>query len=67
MTINNEEDRQKIKDYISSSNIEEVVQKLSMESNIEAAIIRWSLDGTKTAGSLAREIMSIVGQQDKKL
>jgi len=63
MTINNEEDRQKIKDYISSSNIEEVVQKLSMESNIEAAIIRWNLDGTKTAGELTREIISIIKQQ----
>ena len=31
---------------------------------IEAAIIRWSLDGTKTAGSLTREIMSIIEQQD---
>ena len=33
-------------------------------SAIEAAIIRWSLDGTKTAGSLTREIMSIIKQQD---
>jgi hypothetical protein len=29
-------------------------------SAIEAAIIRWNLDGTKTAGSLTREIMSII-------
>jgi hypothetical protein len=33
-------------------------------SAIEAAIIRWSLDGTKTAGSLTREIIEIVKQQD---
>jgi hypothetical protein len=28
--------------------------------SIEEAIIRWSLDGTKTAGSLTREIISII-------
>jgi hypothetical protein len=69
MTINNEEDRQKIKDYISVSNIQEILQKLSLEddlySAIEAAIIRWTLDGTKTAGELTREIMEIIKQQDK--
>ena len=32
---------------------------------IEAAIIRWNLDGTKTAGELTREIMEIIKQQDK--
>ena len=32
---------------------------------IEAAIIRWNLDGTKTAGELTREIISIIKQQDK--
>jgi hypothetical protein len=26
--------------------------------------MRWVLDGTKTAGSLTREIMSIIKQQD---
>jgi hypothetical protein len=30
---------------------------------IEAAIIHWNLDGTKTAGSLTREIISIIEQQ----
>ena len=34
-------------------------------SAIEAAIIRWNLDGTKTAGSLTRDIISIIEQQDK--
>jgi hypothetical protein len=29
-------------------------------SAIEAAIIRWNLDGTKTAGELTREIISII-------
>jgi hypothetical protein len=29
-------------------------------SAIEAAIIRWNLDGTKTAGSLTREIMLLI-------
>jgi hypothetical protein len=31
---------------------------------IETAIIRWNLDGTKTAGSLTREIMLIIKQQE---
>lgn len=34
-------------------------------SAIETAIIRWNLDGTKTAGELTREIVSIIKQQDK--
>jgi len=33
-------------------------------SDIESAIIRWNLNGTETAGSLTREIMSIIEQQD---
>jgi len=32
-------------------------------SAIELAIIRWNLDGTRTAGSLTREIMLIIKQQ----
>ena len=32
---------------------------------IEHAIIKWVIDGTKTAGSLTREIMLILKQQDK--
>jgi hypothetical protein len=37
-------------------------------SAIEAAIIHWTLDGTKTAGSLTREIISIIKQQqDEKV
>jgi hypothetical protein len=36
-----------------------------MYSAIEAAIIRWSLDGTKTAGELTREIMSLTEQEIK--
>jgi len=31
---------------------------------IEAAIIRWSFNGTETAGSLTREIMLLIKQQD---
>jgi hypothetical protein len=30
---------------------------------IEAVIIRWNLDGTKTAGELTREIMLIIKNQ----
>ena len=35
-------------------------------SAIEAAIIRWNLDGTKTAGELTREIIFIIKQQDNE-
>jgi len=34
-------------------------------SAIEAAIIRWNIDGTKTAGKLTREIILILKQQEK--
>ena len=34
--------------------------------NIEAAIISWNLDGTKTAGSLTREIMLLIKQQSNE-
>jgi hypothetical protein len=40
------------------------MNKDELYSAIEDAIIRWNLDGTKTAGSLTREIMSIIKQQD---
>lgn len=33
---------------------------------IEKVIIRWSLDGSKTAGSLTRDIISIIKQQDNE-
>ena len=36
------------------------MDKLSLYQQIEAAIIRWSNDGTKTAGSLTREIMELI-------
>jgi hypothetical protein len=37
-------------------------------SAIELAIIRWTLDGTRTAGSLTREIMLIIKQeQDEEI
>ena len=34
--------------------------KDELYSAIEAAIIRWTLNGTKTAGSLTRDIISII-------
>jgi hypothetical protein len=43
------------------------MDETKLYSAIETAIIRWLIDGTKTAGELTREIMSMVGQQDKKL
>lgn len=33
---------------------------------IEHAIIVWVLDGTRTAGSLTRELLSIIKQQDNQ-
>ena len=41
-----------------------LMAKNELYSAIEAAIIRWNLDGTKTAGELTREIISIIKQQD---
>jgi hypothetical protein len=38
--------------------------KDELYSAIENTIIKWVIDGTKTAGSLTREIMSIIEQQD---
>lgn len=34
-------------------------------SAIENAIIKWVIDGTRTAGSLTREIILIIEQQGK--
>jgi hypothetical protein len=33
-------------------------------NNIETAIIRWNIDGTKTAGDLTREIIAIFKEQE---
>jgi len=33
-------------------------------SDIENAIIKWVIDGTKTAGSLTREIILIIKQKE---
>ena len=35
-------------------------------SAIENAIIYWNIDGTKTAGELTREIISIIKQQQNE-
>ena len=35
-------------------------------SNIENSIISWNIDGTKTAGSLTREIMELIKERYKK-
>jgi hypothetical protein len=34
-------------------------------SAIETAIIRWRIDGTKTAGSLTRDIIEIIEEYNK--
>lgn len=44
-------------------------KKKRLYSDIEELIIRWSIDGTKTAGSLTRDIMKMVEAEirDKKI
>lgn len=42
----------------------QTMTKDELYSAIENAIIKWVLDGTKTAGSLTREIMSIIEKQN---
>jgi len=37
-------------------------QNDTMYSEIELAIIRWNIDGTKTAGELTRTILQIIGK-----
>jgi hypothetical protein len=39
---------------------EEKMNKDTLYSEIELLIIRWNIDGTKTAGSLTREIMKLI-------
>jgi hypothetical protein len=34
--------------------------------NIENSIISWSINGTKTAGSLTREIMELIKERERK-
>jgi hypothetical protein len=36
------------------------MNKNELYSEIETLIIRWSIDGTKTAGSLTRQIMKLI-------
>lgn len=38
----------------------------NLYSKIENSIISWSIDGTKTAGSLTREIMELIKERYKK-
>lgn len=44
-------------------------KKKRLYSDIEELIIRWGIDGTKTAGSLTRDIMKLVEAEirDKKI
>ena len=44
-------------------------KKKRLYSDIEELIIRWSIDGTKTAGSLTRDIMTLGEAEirDKKI
>ena len=40
--------------------------KKELYSEIEDLIIRWNIDGSKTAGSLTREIMLLIEEHNKK-
>lgn len=37
-----------------------IMKKDTLYSEIEHLIIRWNIDGTKTAGSLTRDIMKLI-------
>ena len=37
----------------------------TLYSEIEHLIIKWVIDGTKTAGSLTREIMKLIESKDE--
>ena len=37
-----------------------IMKKDTLYSEIEHLIIQWNIDGTKTAGSLTREIMKLI-------
>ena len=41
-------------------NIKPQSKKALLYSKIEFAIMKWDLDGTKTAGSLTRQILKII-------
>jgi hypothetical protein len=40
--------------------------KQSLYSEIETLIIKWNIDGTKTAGSLTRDIMKLIENELKQ-
>jgi hypothetical protein len=42
--------------------LDENDQDTSVYSEVELAIIRWNIDGTKTAGELTRTILKIIGK-----
>jgi|ERR1041385_2488236 hypothetical protein len=53
-------------EYINEVLIDSIDEgQTSVYQKMEGAIIKWSNDGTRTAGSLTREIMKIIGKDDK--
>ena len=42
-----------------------IMKKETLYSEIEHLIIQWNNDGTKTAGSLTREIMKLIESKDE--
>ena len=42
-----------------------VVNKQTLYSEIETLIIKWNIDGTKTAGSLTRDIMKLIENKNE--
>jgi len=41
------------------------INNMSLYQKIELAIISWDIDGTKTAGTLTREILKIINKEIK--
>jgi len=59
--LNQEEDISDWDDTLEDG-LEEVPWETDLYSQIEQSIIKWEIDGTKTAGHLTREIMKLYGQ-----
>lgn len=58
-------------DYIELDGFAKLIEpgtdyELSLYSKIETAIISWSNDGTKTAGTLTREIIKLIEENNSK-
>ncbi len=50
---------------IDSDGLAKITWSPTLYSEIETTIIRWNIDGTKTAGSLTREILGIIKRDER--